>query len=110
VSGKYNVSGSLPEVLGRNYAVQMQHPAEHSEQSLLGPHSLGIHMDAELQSPLWFGHPKDSHPCERWSDDWPQVGAGHPEAEIPTDPIFAAPVLLTSLSVPALSRSLFPFI
>ena len=72
--------------------------------------SLWIHIDAELQSQLWFGHPTDSHPCESYSDDWPQVGAGHSEAEIPTDPIFVAPVLFTPFCVPAFSRSLFPFI
>lgn len=71
--------------------------------------SLRIHIDAELQSQLWLVHPTDFHSCERCSNHWPQVGAGHPD--MPTDTTWHSVLLycFTPLCVPSLSGSLFPF-
>lgn len=45
-------------------------------------------------------------PCDNYSGDWLQVGAGRSDADVHTDLILTAPLLFTPLCVPALSGSL----
>lgn len=59
--------------------------------------SLQIHIDAELQSRLWLVHPTDFHSCEKYSSHWPQAGAGHPVADMPTDTTWHSVLLYCSL-------------
>lgn len=70
--------------------------------------SLWIHISAELQSQLWLVHPTDFHLCERYSNHWPQVGAGHSVADMPTDVTWHSVLLYCSLlCVSLLSLGLF---